>query len=59
MYTRVGELITKRFANQIFDDTIIEDVMGALHGFEKDNKTEEIVKNIVYNRQLAARKFRD
>lgn len=59
MYARVGELITKKFAGQIFYETIIEDVMASLHDYEKDEHTEGIVKNIVYNRQLAARNFRD
>lgn len=57
IYARVGELIAKKFEHKLHEETIIEDIMGALHQFERTPEAESVVKHIVFNRQLMAERF--
>lgn len=53
----VDQLITNKFSDKIFDHDIIQQVMYAISGNEITPYTEEIVKHIIFNRQLMTERF--
>ena len=57
MCIRVQELVAKKFEHRLCEPTIVTDVMGALHAFERTPDTEVIVKDIVFSKLLMKERF--
>jgi hypothetical protein len=57
IYTRVGRLVTTKFDAKLHSDTIVEDVMNDLHPHEQNEEIKDVVRGIVFNRQLMKERF--
>lgn len=57
LYIRVGEIIDKYYLKDLFKETLAEDIISRLPDEEKNEKSEKVIKELIFNRQLMAERF--
>ena len=56
-YAKIGTLVNNNFSDKIFDDNVIKNIMQSVPPLDMHPHTEEVIKQIVFNRRLMAERF--